>query len=112
MFNANKLQTILDEKGWSRYKLSKESGVAQTTLRDIFGAKQVTPTTKTLTKIALALNVPISSFFNNELEEEQIKTSSKSKEYDGVAEQLFKVIVKLPSSEQKIIKKLINNLPD
>lgn len=66
MFNRDKLAFELKQKGWSRYKLSKESGVAQTTLRDIFGEKQVTPSTRTLEKIASALEIPISSFFDDE----------------------------------------------
>ena len=68
MFRKEKLLDELNKKGWSRYRLSKESGVAQTTLRDIFGEKQVTPSTKTLERIALALEVPIGSFFKDERE--------------------------------------------
>ena len=67
MFNRDMLLSEINKKGWSRYRLSKESGVAQTTLRDIFGEKKVTPSTKTLEKLASALNVPISAFFDDEL---------------------------------------------
>lgn len=68
MFSKDKLLDELNKKRWSRYRLSKESGVAQTTLRDIFGEKQVTPSTKTLERIASALEVPIGSFFEDERE--------------------------------------------
>lgn len=66
MFNRDKLLSEINKKGWSRYRLSKESNVAQTTLRDIFGEKKVTPSTKTLEKLASALEVPISAFFDDE----------------------------------------------
>ncbi|MEG0297122.1 MAG: helix-turn-helix transcriptional regulator [Clostridium sp.] len=74
MFNRDKLVELLNSKGWSRYKLSQISGVAQTTLRDIFGAKQVTPSTKTLEKLASALNVSISVFFDEENEKTKAET--------------------------------------
>lgn len=74
MFNREKLVELLNMKGWSRYKLSQVSGVAQTTLRDIFGAKQVTPSTKTLEKLASALNVSISVFFDEENEKTKAET--------------------------------------
>lgn len=68
MFSKEKLLNELNKKGWSRYRLSKESGVAQTTLRDIFGEKQVTPSTKTLERIASSLEISISSFFDDKRE--------------------------------------------
>lgn len=81
MFNLEKLESILESRGWSRYRLSKESGVSQTTLRDIFGVKKVSPTTKTLGKIADALNIPISSLlddnFLNYAQRESIKNDSR-----------------------------------
>lgn len=66
MFNKEKISQILKEKGWSRYKLCKEAGMAQSTLSDILGGKNVSPKTSTLQRIADALNVPMSSFFDDE----------------------------------------------
>lgn len=77
MFNKNKLLNEINKKGWSRYKLSKESGVAQTTLRDIFGEKQVTPSTRTLEKISSTLGVPINAFFDDDNKTEIIVDTNK-----------------------------------
>ncbi|MDB1933929.1 helix-turn-helix domain-containing protein [Clostridium tertium] len=66
MFNKDIIIKILSEKGWSRYKLCKEANMAQSTLSDILGGKNVSPKTDTLQRIADALNVPVSTFFDSE----------------------------------------------
>lgn len=69
MFNKDIIIKMLDEKGWSRYRLCKEANMAQSTLSDILGGKNVSPKTDTLQRIADALNVPISSFFDEDISE-------------------------------------------
>jgi transcriptional regulator with XRE-family HTH domain len=49
---------ILEEKGWSRYRLSKESGVSMTAIYSL-GQKESGPTADTLVKIADALDVTV-----------------------------------------------------
>lgn len=65
MFKKEKIIAELDKKGWSRYKLCKESNMAQSTLSDILGGKNVSPKTNTLQRIANALEVPINTFFDD-----------------------------------------------
>ena len=64
MFKKEKIIAELDKKGWSRYKLCKEANMAQSTLSDILGGKNVSPKTNTLQRIANALEVPINTFFD------------------------------------------------
>ena len=66
MFNKDIIIRMLDEKGWSRYRLCKEANMAQSTLSDILGGKNVSPKTDTLQRIANALEVPVSTFFNKD----------------------------------------------
>ena len=99
MFSKYKLAEELKKKGWSRYKLSKESGIAQTTLRDIFGKKQVTPTLQTLEKIATALNIPV----NNLLVEYPSPTVSNTD-----SEALLSNLINIERSNQ-LIKEISNN---
>ncbi|CUU45519.1 helix-turn-helix domain-containing protein [Clostridium beijerinckii] len=104
MFSKDKLLYEINRKGWSRYRLSKESGVAQTTLRDIFGEKQVTPSTKTLEKIASALEIPISLFFDDESIEEIKKERDYSlsiKEQENIDDEAKKIIEDLSISFSK-----------
>ncbi|NRT90067.1 helix-turn-helix domain-containing protein [Clostridium beijerinckii] len=104
MFSKDKLLYEINKKGWSRYRLSKESGVAQTTLRDIFGEKQVTPSTRTLEKIASALGIPISLLFDDEPIEEIKKERDYSlsiKEQENIDDEAKKIIEDLSISFSK-----------
>ncbi len=65
MFKKEKIIEELDKKGWSRYKLCKEANMAQSTLSDIIGGKNVSPKTSTLQRIADALDVSINTFFDD-----------------------------------------------
>ncbi len=60
------LQRILDlrlERGWSEYRLSEESGIAQTTISSWF-RKQICPTIPSLEKICSAYNITLAQFFD------------------------------------------------
>lgn len=51
------------ERGWSEYRLSEESGIAQTTISSWF-RKNIIPTVPSLEKICNAYNITLSQFFN------------------------------------------------
>ena len=62
--------TVLDrilqlrlERGWSEYRLSEESGIAQTTISSWF-KKKIYPSIPSLEKICNAYNITLSQFFN------------------------------------------------
>ncbi|CUO59240.1 helix-turn-helix transcriptional regulator [Clostridium paraputrificum] len=105
MFNRDKLLFEINKKGWSRYRLSKESNVAQTTLRDIFGEKKVTPSTKTLEKLASALEVPISAFFDDE--DINYKSSKEEEEFNSDIVRIERARRKMPKDEQENMMKVL-----
>jgi transcriptional regulator with XRE-family HTH domain len=70
MFNRKKLIEIMEKNDVTAYKLWKLSGVAQSTISDILNKDDKNPTTKTLQKMANALNVPIDEFFKEETSDE------------------------------------------
>ncbi|MBQ7957565.1 MAG: helix-turn-helix domain-containing protein [Clostridia bacterium] len=51
------------ERGWSEYRLSEESGIAQTTISSWF-KKEVYPSIPSLEKICKAYNISLAQFFN------------------------------------------------
>lgn len=51
------------ERGWSEYRLSEESDIAQTTISSWF-RKNIIPTIPSLEKICSAYNITLSQFFN------------------------------------------------
>ena len=62
----NVLERILQlrqERGWSEYKLSEESGIAQTTISSWF-RKNIYPSIPSLEKICKAYNISLAQFFN------------------------------------------------
>ncbi|WP_405317161.1 helix-turn-helix domain-containing protein [Faecalibacillus faecis] len=83
MFDRNKILSIMEHKGLTKYALSKLSGISQTTLGDILGGKKVSPKVDTLERIAEALEVPVTSFFDdvndNKIEDEFKKLSEENK---------------------------------
>lgn len=51
------------ERNWSEYRLSEESGIAQTTISSWF-KKEICPSIPSLEKICDAYNISMAQFFN------------------------------------------------
>ena len=71
-----RLKQLLNERGWSEYKLSKECGLSQSTLGNIFRRNTV-PTVATLERIASAFGITLSQFF---AEDEMVELTPELKE--------------------------------
>lgn len=71
-----KLREILSQKGWTEYKLSKTSGLSESTITNIFKRNTV-PSIHTLETICKAFNLTLSQFF---AEDEMIETTPDFKE--------------------------------
>ena len=57
-----RIQKLMDQRGWSVYRLCKESGLAQSTLSHVF-RKDSEPTISTLETICKAFGLTIGEFF-------------------------------------------------
>ncbi len=57
-----RLHQLLRERGWTEYKLSKECGLAQSTIGNIFRRNTV-PSVATLETICKGFNITMSQFF-------------------------------------------------
>lgn len=75
--------TVLDrilqlrfERGWSEYRLSEESGIAQTTISSWF-KKEVYPSIPSLEKICKAYNISLAQFFNYDNEPVSLTNDQK-----------------------------------
>ena len=58
----SRIKQLLEERHWSLYKLSKTSGMAQSTLSNMF-TRNNAPTIGTLEDICSALGITLSQFF-------------------------------------------------
>ena len=75
-----RLQELLNEQGWTRYRLSKESGVPEATLTNIF-YRGTTPTIATLEEICKTLHITLSQFF---AENDIVEMTDELKEFYDV----------------------------
>lgn len=57
-----RLQELLEERGWSEYRLSKECGLSQSTIGNIFRRNTV-PSLDSLEKICASFGITLSQFF-------------------------------------------------
>ena len=57
-----RLRQLLDDRGWTEYRLSKECGLSQSTIGNIF-RRNTTPSIDTLEVICNALGITLSQFF-------------------------------------------------
>lgn len=65
MNTLNKIKALLQEREWSVYKLSKISGVSQSTLSNMF-TRNNDPSIGTLEDICNAFGITLSQFFADE----------------------------------------------
>lgn len=65
MNTLERIKELLDERGWSMYKLSKASGVSQSTLSNMFNRNN-DPSISTLEDICRGLGITLSQFFAND----------------------------------------------
>ena len=71
-----KLRKLMNERGWTTYRLAKESGLAEATIGNLF-RRNTQPTLPTLELICKGLGITLSQFF---AEDELIEVTPELKE--------------------------------
>ncbi|WP_305153919.1 helix-turn-helix domain-containing protein [uncultured Clostridium sp.] len=69
MFNKDNIENLMNENGWTKYRLAKEANLGQSTVHEILSGKKKTPSAVTLQKLAKALGVSVNAFFDDEYSE-------------------------------------------
>ena len=62
MNTQERLRQLLDERGWTEYRLSKNCGLSESTLANIF-RRNTTPSIATLEAICNGFGITLSQFF-------------------------------------------------
>ena len=57
-----RLQMLLDERGWSKYRLAKQSSLSESTIANIF-KRNTDPTVSTLEAVCGGFGITLSLFF-------------------------------------------------
>lgn len=60
-----KINQLMDERGWTYYRLAKESGIPYSSLNSLF-LKNNQPTISTLEKICSGFHITMAEFFSDE----------------------------------------------
>lgn len=63
---SKRLEQLCKERNWSYYRLAKEAGFQQSTLKSIIKEKNM-PSLYTLSKICDAFNISVQDFFSSEV---------------------------------------------
>lgn len=99
--------TVLDrimqlrlERNWTEYRLSEESGIAQTTISSWF-RKNITPSVPSIENLCKAFNITLSDFFAFDNEPIVLTENQRL---------LINSFSRLSEKQQKIIIDLINNI--
>lgn len=77
MDTIKRITQLRDERGWSNYRLAKESNISQTTLRNLYN-RNTLPSIPTLEAICGGFGITLSQFFAEgkeavELNDEQLE---------------------------------------
>ena len=91
-----RLQQLLRERGWTEYKLSKECGLAQSTIGNIFRRNTV-PSIATLDTICKGFGITMAQFF---AEGEMVEINPELKE-------LFENWVNLTPEQKKAANQML-----
>ena len=65
MDTIERIKLLMRSRGWSEYRLAKESGLSQSTIANIF-RRNTLPSIPTLEIICKAFNITLSQFFSDE----------------------------------------------
>ena len=76
MDTHNRLQQLLKERHWTKYRLSKKSGLSESTIANIFN-RNSDPTITTLTAVCNGFGITLSQFF---AEQEMVELSPELRE--------------------------------
>lgn len=81
MDTQKRIRRLMEERGWTDYRLAKESGLSHSTVTNIFNRNNA-PTLPTLEAVCRAFGITLAQFFSegndsNSLTEEQQKLFSR-----------------------------------
>ncbi len=96
-----RIRQLMEERGWSDYRLSKESGVFQSTISNLFKRNNL-PTLPTLEAICGAFGITLAQFFSEEGEPIVLTKEQKT---------LLSKWAALSERQKNILLDIISNMP-
>ena len=100
---TDKIEDLLKERGWSVYKLSKESGIPYSSLNNLF-IRHTEPTFGTMRKICEGFHISMSDFFSD------VPTSNSGGAFTNTEIELVSNYRRLTHQEQKLLNAYLSGL--
>lgn len=97
----DKLRKLLKNRDWTEYKLSKYSGLSESTIGNVFSRNTV-PSISTLEAICKAFGITLSQFFSDD-ENELVELNDELKE-------LFNDWMTLSKEQKEAVKNLLKTM--
>jgi len=95
-----RIRQLMEERDWTEYRLSKESGLSQTTISNLF-RRNNSPSLPTLETICRAFDISLSQFFAEG--NEPLELTDEQRE-------LFSNWVTLTKEQKKVLSDLIRTM--
>lgn len=95
-----RIRQLMDERGWSEYRLSKESDLSQSTIANVFKRNNA-PTLPTLEAVCKAFGITLTQFFSDD--GDPIELNEEQKE-------LLKIWSTISDEQKKILLDLMNTM--
>lgn len=95
-----RIRQLMDERGWSEYRLSKESNLSQSTIANVFKRNNA-PTLPTLEAVCKAFGITLTQFFSDD--GDPIELNEEQKE-------LLKIWSTISNEQKKILLDLMNTM--
>lgn len=94
-----RLQQLMDERGWTMYRLAKESDVAWTTIRNMY-ARDTEPSIQTLEALCSGMGITLPQFFDED------NTMGLSPEQSSLIQRWSR----LRENDRRLISELVDSL--
>ncbi|BFH16940.1 helix-turn-helix transcriptional regulator [Paenibacillus melissococcoides] len=110
-----KIEKLMDQRKMTKYRLAKESGLPQSTITSIMSGRIKNPSIESLTKIADALDVPISHFLGFDQQYFEIVVPNPKDDLSEIDEDvraLAREIQDLDSGDKDLLKAMIKTMRD
>ncbi|MEV2909172.1 helix-turn-helix domain-containing protein [Paenibacillus larvae] len=104
-----KIDMLMEQKGMTKYKLAKESGLPQSTITSIMSGRIKNPSLDSLMKIANALEVPISYLFEDSEVADYLRPQIKEAINETIRD-IANTIQRLSPEQQKLVRMFVETL--
>ena len=94
-----RLKSLMDERGWTMYRLAKESDVSWTTIRNMY-ARNTEPSIQTLEALCAGMGITLPQFFD---EDNNMGISSEQSS-------LIQRWSRLRENDRRLISELVDSL--